>query len=67
EENRSGSATVSGSVPVMVRVSVALALLVLSVLVDFTSRILSVAADGVLVITGITLLLPVLMKGAKTK
>lgn len=31
----------------MVRVSVALALLVLSVLVDFTSRILSVAADGV--------------------
>ncbi|WP_262370270.1 hypothetical protein [Enterobacter hormaechei] len=25
------------------------------------------AADGVLVITGITLLLPVLMKGAKTK
>ncbi|MBC4859572.1 DUF3927 family protein [Klebsiella quasipneumoniae] len=51
----------------MVRVSVALALLVLSVLVDFTSRILSVAADGVLVITGITLLLPVLMKGANTK
>lgn len=50
----------------MVRVSVALALLVLSVLVDFTSRILSVAADGVLVITGITLLLPLLIKGAKT-
>ncbi|HGL3854503.1 TPA: DUF3927 family protein [Klebsiella aerogenes] len=51
----------------MVRVSIALALLVLSVLVDFTSRILSVAADGVLVITGIALLLPVLLKGAKTK
>lgn len=50
----------------MVRVSVALALLVLSVLVDFTSRILSVAADGVLVITGITLLLPLLIKGTKT-
>lgn len=50
----------------MVRVSVALALLVLSVLVHFTSRILSVAADGVLVITGITLLLPLLIKGAKT-
>ena len=50
----------------MVRVSVALALLVLSVLVDFTSRILSVAADGVLVLTGITLLLPLLSKGAKT-
>ncbi|MDH0964419.1 DUF3927 family protein [Klebsiella michiganensis] len=51
----------------MVRVSVALALLVLSVLVDFTSRILSVAADGVLVMTGIALLLPILIKGAKTK
>ncbi|EPO4282149.1 DUF3927 family protein [Klebsiella pneumoniae] len=51
----------------MARVRIALALLVLSVLVDFTSRILSVAADGVLVITGITLLLPALIKGAKTK
>lgn len=48
----------------MARVSIALALRVLSVLVDFTSRILSVAADGVLVITGITLLLPALIKGA---
>ncbi|HBL6736674.1 TPA: DUF3927 family protein [Klebsiella oxytoca] len=51
----------------MVRVSVALALLVLSVLVDFTSRILSVAADGVLVITGLALLMPVLIKGVKIK
>ncbi|ELP0880761.1 MULTISPECIES: DUF3927 family protein [Klebsiella] len=51
----------------MARVSIALALLALSVLVDFTSRILSVAADGVLVITGIVLLLPVLIKGAKAK
>lgn len=51
----------------MVRIGVALALLMLSVLVDFTSRILSVAADGVLVITGIALLLPVLIKGAKSK
>lgn len=51
----------------MGRVGFALALLLLSVLVDFTSRILSVAADGVLVVTGIALLLPILIKGAKTK
>ena len=49
------------------RIAIAIGFLLLSVLVDFTSRILSVAADGVLVITGITLLLPALIKGAKTK
>ncbi|HBX5583973.1 TPA: DUF3927 domain-containing protein [Klebsiella pneumoniae] len=51
----------------MARVSIALALLMLSVLVDFTSRIMSVAADGVLVITGLALLMPVLIKGVKIK
>ncbi|HBR1163560.1 DUF3927 family protein [Klebsiella pneumoniae] len=51
----------------MARVSIALALLVLSVLVDFTSRIMSVAADGVLVITGLVILMPILIKGIKVK
>lgn len=51
----------------MGRVGFALALLLLSVLVDFTSRILSVAADGVLVITGLALLMPVLIKGVKIR
>ncbi|MDW3810579.1 DUF3927 family protein [Klebsiella pneumoniae] len=49
----------------MARVSIALALLMLSVLVDFTSRIMSVAADGVLVITGLVILMPILIKGIK--
>lgn len=51
----------------MVRVGVALALLMLSVLVDFTSRIMSVAADGVLVITGLVMLMPILIKGIRIK
>ena len=51
----------------MVRLTAALLMLILSVLVDFTSRILSEAVDGIFIIVGVWLLLPVLIKGIKNK
>ena len=49
----------------MARVSIALVMLLLSVMVDFTSRVLSVAVDGMIVIIGVAILIPVIIKGLK--
>ncbi|HFP9309404.1 TPA: DUF3927 family protein [Raoultella planticola] len=47
------------------RITAALIFMVLAVLVDFTSRILSVASDGVMIMAAIYLMLPVIQKGCK--
>jgi hypothetical protein len=67
EEDRPGSATVSGSVSVMVRLVVAALLLTMAVLVDFTSRLLSVVSDGVLVFSAIVIMMPILAKVITSK
>lgn len=61
-ENRSGSPASSGSVPVIgkLRWAAAGVLLFLVVAIDFTSKMMSILADGVLVAGVIALLWPLI-------
>lgn len=51
----------------MVRLVMAALLLTMAVLVDFTSRLLSVVSDGVLVFSAIVIMMPILAKVITSK
>ncbi|WP_249545379.1 DUF3927 family protein, partial [Escherichia coli] len=59
-----GASSVESPVTVKLRLTVAALLLFLVVMVDFTSRIMSVLADGVLVCGIVVLLWPVIKRNS---